>query len=950
MQSFPKHLLAKAEAGGPFVAAPASLSRSPQCLVIVLAIASLGLSCSAAEEELVANGSFTEMVHNFPTGWERTEDANNGIVATWGIDNGRHSAHSMRIECSAFPPPNDAVPGSHVDLFQRGISLLKGEHYVVSFWAKAEGIQPRAFGVNFSDSSSRLQPELSARMDLTDKWQQYHLEFTSKGDIPAKDALLRFTLDSTGTIWLDDISLRGRRAPKASEAEIPRFQPRVPSTAAKNLIPNGSFECGGSGWLSLGQRLDYGGNLAGLYGTILTSPAPNGDHCYQLVLGPGATPESYFDCWPPQHLTQKRLLVANEGWIDVEPGRPYTLSAFMRASKAGITGVLQLNFSGDAREGVQAVRKEFELGVSWKRYDFTVTAPKGSVYVAVGPDVSRNPNEIVTFWADAVQLEAGGTPSSFQPHESLEFGFNSHKDGNIFTAGQPAGIEVSGSNSSRQTLAAKIDIELEDFWDQPFLKRTLVMSVAAYRSVNRRVDLDIPPGYYRAKFTWKEAGIAHTQSMRLAVIKHYAFTDSPFGLNHGPATSKACQKLKEAGITWIRDWSVNWEWIEPQPGRLSFDDVDQQIKRIHDAGFNLLSLLPSNPSTNWASEAPSAVEPTLWHRLAYAPKDPDLLFRFISKAAGHYQGSISYWEFLNEPLWVPDFCLPKTAGYTVKTYVELLKGAYAAIHKANPSAKVVGGLAIQSELAFGDEFIAAGGLAYVDILNLHPYPGKRAPETFIADMERINKKMAQNGGPKPIWATETGYYGLDEFPFLPWTPPAEYFAANRLLGSEQQCADYIVRFSTILLASGVHKIFWHEPSTGEANNALDDTENSFLAPGGNPRKAYVAISALANVLGQTPSFVCDWRSPCGNISPQTKDVFGYAFSCGDHSTLVVWATGHTPTGAPWEVTIPKQACAVNTAGTPVSGSKFWLRESPIFITSSTLRPDQLAQRCVLEGQ
>ena len=189
--------------------------------------------------------------------------------------------------------------------------------------------------------------------------------------------------------------------------------------------------------------------------------------------------------------------------------------------------------------------------------------------------------------------------------------------------------------------------------------------------------------------------------------------------------------------------------------------------------MNVLSLLPSQPSTSWASEAPDSVSNQSWYRQAYAPKDLKLLFDFIAKAAAHFKGSVAYWEFLNEPLWVPDFCLPRKGGYTIDTYIALLKGAAAAIRSANPGAKILGGLAIQPEIVFGDEFIKAGGLDYVDIFNLHPYPNKRVPETFIPNMERIRRLMDEYSVRKTIWATETSYWGVDEFPYLPWQPPAD---------------------------------------------------------------------------------------------------------------------------------------------------------------------------------
>ena len=434
--------------------------------------------------------------------------------------------------------------------------------------------------------------------------------------------------------------------------------------------------------------------------------------------------------------------------------------------------------------------------------------------------------------------------------------------------------------------------------------------------------------------------------MQLAVIEPYPHTDSPFGLNHGPTTLEACRQIKQAGVTWVRDWAVNWEWAEPQPGTLSFAPIDPHIERLHAAGMNILSLLPSNPSTSWASEAPDSVPNRDWYRLAYAPKDPKLLFDFVGKAAAHYKGSVAHWEFLNEPLWVPDFCLPKQGGYTIETYISLLKGAAAAIRSADPGAKIIGGLAIQSEIVLGDEFIKAGGLDSVDIFNLHPYAGTRIPETFIADMERIRRVMDEYGVRKPIWATEAAYYGIDEYPYLPWQPPVNHFAANRLLENEQQAGDYIVRFSTIMLAYGVEKIFWHEPVVDDANMGITDIENLFIGPGGLPRKPYVAVAALANVLGPTPVPGGRWQTPEEVSGRSTGNVYGYTFDCGGHSVLIAWATG-TEEAEAWALTMPAHASARNIAGAPLEERTVALSESPVFITSETHTAEDLARQCGL---
>ncbi|MBS0632189.1 MAG: hypothetical protein JSS11_09770, partial [Verrucomicrobia bacterium] len=202
----------------------------------------------------------------------------------------------------------------------------------------------------------------------------------------------------------------------------------------------------------------------------------------------------------------------------------------------------------------------------------------------------------------------------------------------------------------------------------------------------------------------------------------------------------------------------------------------------------------------------------------------------------------------------------------------------------------------------------------------------------------------EHGTRKPIWATETGYYGLDEFPYLPWRAPVDDFATNRLLQSEQQCGDYIVRYSTILLAHGVDKIFWHEPIAGDANEAVRDAENVFIGPSGVPKKAYAALSALANVLDEAPVFAGQWPVPSQIAGQSAAQVHGYAFASGDHSVLIAWAVAGA---ADWQIAWPEGAQALNITGAPLAGRAAKLSESPVYIVSRGLKPGELVSRCGL---
>lgn len=130
-----------------------------------------------------------------------------------------------------------------------------------------------------------------------------------------------------------------------------------------------------------------------------------------------------------------------------------------------------------------------------------------------------------------------------------------------------------------------------------------------------------------------------------------------------------------------------------------------------------------------------------------------------------YRGKVDTWEVLNEPIFTT-YALPRAAGYMVDDYIHLLKTAYEAIRGANLTAKVVGGIAgWPDELTM--EFVRRGGLKWVDILNLHTYPGRAQPEVFEGPMEGLLSAVRERGEPRPIWVTEFGYYGDDNPPSSP---------------------------------------------------------------------------------------------------------------------------------------------------------------------------------------
>ncbi len=739
---------------------------------------------------------------------------------------------------------------------------------------------------------------------------------------------------SAFSVSIDNLSL----ATDSSESKIvPQFTPQVPPGNAKNFIQNASFECSGDLWSSLGVPTAWGGDLSGLYGVIEEGSAWHGAHSLRIDLGPGVSPTTCFDAWPPSHLTQNAPLTVNIGWMPVKKGQPLTLSCYMRASTDGIKARLKFFFSGSALGPINEASHEVALTTTWARYTVTQEALNDSVCIAAGPDLSGTPEMKASVWLDAIQLETAPEATAFEARDSVELGFDSEHYGNVFPSSEPVEFAIWGNNEGVSDVRVPVRLECEDFFGKKLPAQEYAIEIAAHSQARTRMQVSLPgKGYYRAHITWPANGQEYARTLVFSVIQPYTEQDSPFGLNH-PATTEAQLKLfSQGGIRWVRTWAINWDWVEPVQGQVSWAEQDAQMKYLKDAGMNTLAVFP-NPSAGWASSAPDTVADSMWYRLAYAPKEPQLLFDFIGQAVNRYKDSCTHWEFLNEPLWVPDFCLPQSGGYKVPDYIKLLDGAYKAQKLANPDSKLIGGLAIQPEFPYGDEFITAGGLQYCDYFNLHPYGGFTLPEAFIEYMGRVLQAIDAKGIQKPIWATETSYYGVDDKPWTPWVAPPGHFSANLLLADERTCAEYIVRHALILMAHRVEKIFYHEPIEGPVYNGIMDIENTFFSPMAIPKKSYPAISALANLLGASPQCAGPAAFPA---VPAGAKVYGYAFQCGSKAVLAIWNTGDA-----MELTqaqLSSDVTVYDMMGNPVS-PPLTLNGSPLYLVSTACKADALAK-------
>ena len=223
-------------------------------------------------------------------------------------------------------------------------------------------------------------------------------------------------------------------------------------------------------------------------------------------------------------------------------------------------------------------------------------------------------------------------------------------------------------------------------------------------------------------------------------VSSSALSDSPFGVVCPWAGTK------DAGVKWIRCGAgctaLDWGAIEKERGVFDWKAADVEVANAAKEGAALLPILGYTPK--WASSGEDQ---------SYPPADlhdwSDFVFRMVSR----YKGKIKHWEVWNEP----DIGFWKG---TVQQYTDLLKTAYVAAKKADPSCKIVFGGTAGVNLPFTEQVYQNGGKRYFDVMAVHPYQwGDTFNDAWFAvqlrDLHRLMEKYGD--GHKEIWLTELGW-------------------------------------------------------------------------------------------------------------------------------------------------------------------------------------------------
>ena len=870
------------------------------CLVPILAVAQNG----------VVNGDFSQVAGGVPVGWEAYGNARTVVQRLEvGDENGTRYA---RLTCTKFEKADSA---SHAMLAQMGkVGLTKGKLYEFSCRVKGERLAGGVVSVAINDTSDWQNCGLSGQISLTENWTTFTRRFRASRTV--KDTTrLQFWYTETGIFFLADV-----RLVEAGAVSVELTDTITPGES-RNLIPNASFECGAFGWSSLGQHTGWG-NLARLHGRITADEqAPHGGHYLRIPLGSEQTPVLYFDYLKPVATKQTQPLVANLGWLALRTGQPHTLSCSMRANADGVPAVLGLRFRNPdgSRWDRQDDRRKVVLTKEWKRYAVTFKPTRRAGFVTVGPALETDRAVVVDI--DAIQFEAGAEASAFTPRSPVEVGIEPSAAAGIFTAGDGGFLQLrtAGSDGARPALG----LEATNYFGK-------TMALPAASSPDGRIALPSTwQGYYRVRVTGDVDSDLKRRSFPIAIVPKATCPDTIVGINHAFADAALIRLARKGGVTWYRDWSLKWEDLEPKQGNFHWDVGDVQIDRVLAEQVQLMALLPPFPSANWNSEAPEALATSGYPgnriRQAWAPKRTAELDRFVGQAVSHYGDRVKVWEFLNEPVYTsyalpgkdnPEYRKHGAKRYTVQDYVDLLKLSAAAMKQADPACKVIAGIG-----GWPDHYalaaVAQGCLDSCDIFNLHIYPGLRPPEWFIPKMKALIEAMDATGKRRPIWITEFSYYGSDTYPRRPFIPDAASWSEERLLRDEKQCADYTIRFYTVMMAFGVEKIFLHSGASAAVNG--EQFECCLFEYGGVPKKIFPALAVFADLMGSQASFIESRRLG--------ESGYSYSFATAKGQLTILWDPSAE---ASVSVPVPADCAAHDLMGQELPAGRIALGSSPVY--------------------
>ncbi len=311
----------------------------------------------------------------------------------------------------------------------------------------------------------------------------------------------------------------------------------------------------------------------------------------------------------------------------------------------------------------------------------------------------------------------------------------------------------------------------------------------------------------------------------------YRYPDTADGLAR---MARAAALARAAGVKWTRE-EILWHRTEPEKGRFDFSFYDKVVDCANSNGISVYGLLDY-----WSS----------WTR-PYTEEGIDDYCRWAARVVEHYKDRIRHWEIWNEPnifFWSG----PK------ELYPVLLKRAYAAIKKVDPTAKVLGCSTAGIDTRFIKKVMAAK--APFDILTIHPYRGRLDDRGFIEELRGVRNLV----GGRPVWITEMGW-------------PTQIGGVTEL---EQ--ARLLSRCCLAAAAAGgAPTVSWYDFREDGTDPFYNEHHFGVVRYDLSPKAAYRALATVCNTLGTVTA---------AREAPVAEGFLAWRFEASDRPpTLVLWS-------------------------------------------------------------
>lgn len=662
----------------------------------------------------------------------------------------------------------------------RGVPMTTNWFAKVTLAVRSPGSVPVRFGLRKVGAPFNYygQREVTALPE----WARHELLVPPLAE--DSDAALVVEVRSPGVVELDEISVE-----YLSRAEL-----SAGLTAAGNLLPSSCFPDGlpapWSPFHEVYRPEDY-----------VTDPS---------VIGPSGVPALRIT--GARHGGQHIAVVTAPftGMGDMA----YTFSLWARAAVPGHSLALRL---GPPQERLwqEPFNRAFTVGTNWQRLAFTVKLPYAPDGIYLAQIVNWGPKD--PFWIDGVQVEAGERAGKFQRTGEVEVSLQPVVPYGLVNWGEPLAVRAVVHGRAAHDLTLKSEVfdvygRSHPLPDQP------LRAAALQRLELTLPEAGLPPlGSYRLECrveTTSGMPVSKTAEVLLHRVRPARFaeefrTNSPFGI-HLKANREMPRVMRRLGFTWARHFGLDWQVVEPQPGRWDFDGVDQTVAHFHDAKLCLLGIFGGVPPRVrvWQLPQPAPAGYNTWHARNIAPNDLTGWREYCRRMAERYRGRVQAWETWNEP-FLPGFL---NAGFEGGKYIHPAPEDFLPIHQAAVAGARAGDRGAKLLVNIGAHYhapsdtwsrrlVALGALQLVEAVSYHSYQ----PGAIGFPNDALHQATAANRNPNdpdmPVWNTEGGPGPSDIFNFYRHVPP---FGKTGQAGA---AADYLVRYWISTLASGADKFF-----------------------------------------------------------------------------------------------------------------------------------------------